>query len=418
MDERTLRLRVGVVVLAAVLVTGILVMLMGDMPFPGSQKKVIYILFPEAPGVSVGTPVRKSGITIGRVSRVELLKPEGVRVTTDIDSQFSVLDTEYCRVGTTSLLGDALLEFVPGTNATPGRPLENGAEIQNGIVAGNPMSVVVNLEHDIRLALQSFRDAGHEVQRAASTLNAAVSNNDDQIPRIMQKSERALDQFNNTMATMNDLFGDPELRNGLKQTMRDVPQLFAEARDTLRQANEGFAGMKSATDRAAKNLENLENFTRPLGERGPQLVDNLDGSLANVNALLEQLVEFTDNLNSKQGTLGRLMNDEELYQRLNRSLANVEEITFKVKPILDNVTILTDKLARDPRQLGLKGALDGRPLGVGAKQASYGGDSFIQGNGYEYGESEYCPPSQLQSAPAQGLPVQSSSRPAMPILKR
>jgi phospholipid/cholesterol/gamma-HCH transport system substrate-binding protein len=407
MDERTLRLRVGVVVLAAILVTGILVMLMGDMPLPGGSKKVIYVLFPEAPGVAVGTPVRKSGITIGRVSRVELLKPTGVRVTTDIDPQYTLLDSEYCRVGTASLLGDALLEFVPGVDSKNARPLEHGAEIQNGVVAGNPMNVVVNLEHDIKLALRSFQEAGTEVQRAASTLNSAVANNDDQIPRIMQKSERALDQFNNTMATMNDLFGDPELRAGLKQSLRDMPLLFSEARDTLRQANEGFAGMKNVTDRASRNLENLENFTRPLGERGPQLVENLDGSLANVNALLEQLVEFSDNLNSRQGTLGRLMNDEELYQKLNRSLENLEELTFKAKPIMDNVTILTDKLARDPRQLGLKGALDGRPLGVGAKQASYGGESFIQGNGYDYSEDVYCPPSAMQM-----------SRPAQPVLKR
>lgn len=407
MDERTLRLRVGVVVLAAILVTGILVMLMGDMPFPGGTKKVIYVIFPTAPGVDVGTPVRKSGITIGRVSRVELLKPTGVRVTTDIDPQYTLLESEFCRVGTSSLLGDALLEFVPGPDAQNAKPLEHGAEIQNGIVAGNPANVVVNLENDIRNALMSIRSAGEEVRVAASTLNSAVANNDDQIPRIMQKSELALDQFNLTMRSMNDLFGDPELRAGLKQTMRDVPQLFAEARSTLQQANEGFAGMKEATTRASRNLENLENFTKPLGERGPQLVENLDGSLANVNALLEQLVEFSDNLNSRQGTLGRLMNDEELYQKLNRSLENLEELTFKAKPIMENVTILTDKLARDPRQLGLKGALDGRPLGVGAKHASYGGDSFIQGNGYEYGEEVYCPPSATQA-----------SKPAMPVLKR
>ncbi len=407
MDERTLRLRVGVVVLAAILVTGILVMLMGDMPLPGGSKKVIYVLFPEAPGVAVGTPVRKSGITIGRVSRVELLKPTGVRITTDIDPQYQLLDSEYCRVGTSSLLGDALLEFVPGLDSRNAKPLEHGSEIQNGVVAGNPINAFANLEPDIRAVLATMREAGEQIRVASTTLNNAIANNDDQIPRIMQKSELALDQFNKTMKTMDNMFGDPQLQNGLKQTLRDVPQLFAEARETLRQANEGFAGMKTVTDRASRNLENLENFTRPLGERGEQLVNNLDGSLANVNALLEQLVEFTDNLNSKQGTLGRLMNDEELYQKLNRSLTNIEEITFQVKPIMANVTTLTDKLARDPRQLGLKGALDGRPLGVGAKQVGYGGETFIQGNGYEYGEDVYCPPSALHS-----------SRAAMPVLKR
>jgi hypothetical protein len=125
--------------------------------------------------------------------------------------------------------------------------------------------------------------------------------------------------------------------------------------------------MKSASDRAEANLANLENFTRPLGERGPQLVDNLDGSLANINELLEQLVAFSDNLNNREGTLGRLLNDDEMYLRLERTLINAEDITSRIKPILDDVRIFSDKIARDPRQLGLKGALDQRPLGVGTK---------------------------------------------------
>jgi phospholipid/cholesterol/gamma-HCH transport system substrate-binding protein len=409
MDERTLRLRVGVVVLAAILVTGILVMLMGDMPFPGGSKRVIYVIFPTAPGVDVGTPVRKSGITIGRVSRVELLNPTGVRVTMDIDSKYTVTDSEFCRVGTASLLGDALLEFVPGPDSRTAKPLEHGAEIQNGIVAGDPMQTFVSLEPDLRRMLATMNQAGEEVRRAAETLNAAVANNDDQIPRLMQKTELALDQFNITMRSMNELVGDPELRSGLKQALRDVPQLFNDARNTLQTVSKSFEGIQMVAERASKNMENLENFTRPLGERGPQLVENLDGSLANVNALLEQLVEFTDNLNSRQGTLGRLMNDEELYQKLNRSLANIEEITYKVKPILDNAHIISEKVARDPRMLGLKGMVDPRPLGVGAKQASYGGDTFIYGNGYGLEEELYCPPSATQL---------NMSRPASPVLKR
>jgi phospholipid/cholesterol/gamma-HCH transport system substrate-binding protein len=50
-------------------------------------------------------------------------------------------------------------------------------------------------------------------------------------------------------------------------------------------------------------------------------------------------------------------------------LANTEEITSRIKPILDDLRIFSDKIARDPRQLGLKGALDHRPIGVGAKGA-------------------------------------------------
>ncbi|ADB16808.1 Mammalian cell entry related domain protein [Pirellula staleyi DSM 6068] len=378
MDERTLRFRVGVVVLIAAIITGILVTRLGDMPFPGTSTYEVSVLFPTAPGVTVGTPVRKSGVSIGRVTQVELMKPSGVRVSTDIDSRYVILDSELCRIATASVLGDAVLEFVPG-NAVVANPqqLTDGSEIQNGVVAGNPLDVLVNLETDMRIALRSIQEASNRVGQTASNLNAVVANNDDQLPRLFQKTEKALDQFNTTMSTINTVFGDPELRDGMKQSLNDVPKLLAEARVTLQNANEAFEGFKSVSERADRNLANLENFTKPLGERGGQIAENLDGSLSNVNQLLEQLVEFTDGLNSREGTLGRLMNDGELYDRLNRTLANAEDITSRIKPILDDVRIFSDKIARDPRQLGVKGAIDRRPLGVGTKPAVYNdGESY------------------------------------------
>src|SRR6185369_17846365 len=103
------------------------------------------------------------------------------------------------------------------------------------------------------------------------------------------------------------------------------PNLVRDANMAMAKANAAFDSMKLASDRAALNLENLTNFTKPLGERGPQLVDNLDGSLSNINELLEQLVTFTDNLNSREGTLGRLLNDPALYLKLERTLSNAED---------------------------------------------------------------------------------------------
>jgi phospholipid/cholesterol/gamma-HCH transport system substrate-binding protein len=306
------------------------------------------------------------------VTNVELLQPSGVRVTAKIDSNRTILDSDLCRISSASVLGDAIIEFVSADPPVPGaEPLTGGTEITNGIVQGNPLDVLVNLETDMRSALGSVNRAGSEVELAARNLNTAIANNDDQIPRLAQKAERALDQFSTAMTSINDVFGDPMLRDGLKSTLTQMPELMQEARGTLQKADEAFDGFKTVSERASRNLENLENFTRPLGERGPQIVDNLDGSLANVNELLEQLVTFTDGLNSRQGTLGRILHDDTLYRRLDNTLANAEEITARLKPILSDIRIFSDKIARDPRQLGLKGAIDRRPLGTGTKGAPF-----------------------------------------------
>jgi phospholipid/cholesterol/gamma-HCH transport system substrate-binding protein len=387
MDDRVLRLRVGVVVLAAALITAFLVARFGDLPLPGGGTYTIYVRFPRAPGITQGSPVRMSGVQIGRVTELTLLEPTGVRVTAEIDKNRKIMDSDVCWITSASVLGDSVLEFVPPDRVSPtANPVEPNTEIINGRVSANPLEAFTNIEPALQGAMLSVREAGGEVAATARNLNNVIANNQDQLPRIAQKTEQALDRFMVAMQNINNLVDDPQAQQDFKQSLRDFPQLVRDANVTLGRANSAFDSMKLASDRASTNLANLENFTRPLGERGPQLVDNLDGSLANINELLEQLVTFTDNLNSREGSLGRLLNDPALYLRLERTLANAEEITAGIKPILSDIRVFSDKIARDPRQLGLKGALDRRPIGTGAKGNPLGGGHeepiIVEGGGY------------------------------------
>jgi phospholipid/cholesterol/gamma-HCH transport system substrate-binding protein len=250
------------------------------------------------------------------------------------------------------------------------KPLEDRTEIINGRVSANPLETLTDLQPNLQNAMISVRNAGGEVAAAARGISIALSNYQDQMPRVAQKAEIALDQFSSAMTNVNSIFDDPQMRADLKESLRELPQTLRTLDSSLNKANGAFDSMKLASDRAALNLANLENFTRPLGQRGPQLVDNLDGSLANINQLLEQLVTFTDNLNSREGTLGRILNDDAIYMRLERVLANAEDITARVKPVIGDIRVFSDKIARDPRQLGLKGALDRRPSNTGTKSLS------------------------------------------------
>jgi phospholipid/cholesterol/gamma-HCH transport system substrate-binding protein len=388
MDDRVLRLRVGVVVLAAALITAFLVARFGDLPLPGGGTYTIFVRFPRAPGVTQGSPVRMSGVQIGRVTSLELMQPTGVRVIAEIDRNRTILDCDACWITSASVLGDSVLEFVPPDRIPTGaQPLDPGTEITNGRVAANPLEAFTNIEPALQAAMLSVRDAGSEVAATARNLNNTIANNQDQLPRIAQKTERALDEFTFAMNNINGLIGDPKTRQEAAEALRLFPQLVRDANLTLGKATAAFDSMKLASDRASLNLDNLANFTKPLGERGPQLVNNLDGSLANINELLEQLVTFTDNLNSREGSLGRMLNDPALYNKLERTLSNAEDLTARMKPILDDVRIFSDKIARDPRQLGLKGALDRRPVGTGNKSLSHGSGHdapiMVDGGGYD-----------------------------------
>ena len=73
MDERMMQFRVGVVVLFVALIAAFLTLLFGHFPAAfGRRTYTIYIDFAQAPGIDRETPIRKAGVLIGRVYKVEL----------------------------------------------------------------------------------------------------------------------------------------------------------------------------------------------------------------------------------------------------------------------------------------------------------------------------------------------------------
>jgi phospholipid/cholesterol/gamma-HCH transport system substrate-binding protein len=376
MDERVIQFRVGVVVVAATTIAIILIMLFGASPKLFQPTYTLYIKFPEAPGVTADTPVRKSGVLIGRVSAVRLLDEGGVVLTLKIDRQFPLRTNEVCRISSGSLVtGDAVLEFVIAEpQAVQPQVLKDGDYLANGQVTSDPLKVLVNMEDEMSSTFSSIEGASYEIANAAAevtrlagSVNSVVSDNQDQIGRVMQRSEQALDRFHHAMISVDELVGDPELREKLRRSLDEFPEVIADARLTLAETRRTMEGFDQVSQRAVQNLENLEGLTRPLGEKGEELVASAERTLNNADEVLTQLVQFGQRLNNPEGSLGRFTADSELYERLNRSAGNIEDISRRLKPIVEDVRVFTDKIATDPRQLGVKGALDRRPSGTGTK---------------------------------------------------
>src|SRR4051812_49647448 len=89
MAERSLRLRLGVFVGLTFVGLAGLVVLFGGAPRLFSTDVKYSLLFPEAPGITPGTPIRKSGVRIGEVTGVELDPDSGlVRVRVSVNRKY------------------------------------------------------------------------------------------------------------------------------------------------------------------------------------------------------------------------------------------------------------------------------------------------------------------------------------------
>ena len=351
MSDRVMQFRVGVVVLATAIIAGILIVLFGDLPSLVQATYPVRMSFTDARGIANGTPVRKNGILVGRVASVALDERGGVSVVADIDAYVPVYRDEQPRIAAT-LLGDAEIQLVPGVIRPP-RQKVAADEVLTGAVSSDPFDAFATLEPKLGTALESLTEASVAVTKLSGDIDRLLLGNYDGFGKLVRKTEKALDDFSVAMANINDVMGDPQARANIKQTLNEMPEVLADLRGTVQ-------GMGSTLDSADRNLRNLEGLTRPLGERGAGMVAQIDVTIGRLYEVLQQAVFFTKALNESDGTLGRLVRDPRVYEDLAAAAANVKDISRELRPIVDDVRVFSDKIARHPEQLGVRGALDRR----------------------------------------------------------
>ena len=363
MDERTIQFRVGVLVVATVIITTILIALLGGFPTGLNTSKIVYVKFKSAPGVTINTPVRKSGILVGRVVNVELQDDATVLVTTRLDQHQKIMTNENCRIATGNFLGDSMLEFVPSpVPGLPREPLANGALLQ-GVVSADALSAMGNalqqfddLAFSLKGTLSSIQSAGADIGQVAQNLNVVVTNNQDQFNRILGKTEQALGRFDTAMVSVNQVVGDDELARKLNDAMGQIPELLTDARAVMN-------ALEQVAKSAEENLDNLQGITKPIEQQGEEMVTALTSSLQRVDLVLAELQTFTKAINDSEGTIGQLIHNPELYHRINQAAANIEQITYQLEPIIYDVRVTTDKIARNPGRI-LRGAIGRQQSGL------------------------------------------------------
>ncbi len=364
MDERSMKFRVGVMILATILSVAIIVLLfMGSSPLRSTY--TIYIKFKYAPGVSGGTPVRKAGIRIGTVRNVEL-DDSGVTVTADIESGRHLYSNELCKVTNSFPIGDASLEFVRDGNFQGEKvvALENGAQLQgqttqdlSGSIAGLPKQAGETLatlnaagqdlhdllgdakfRGDIKQAMAKMPPAFDRIGQTFASLDNSMQNLDRLIAKL-EKGMDKLDQASGNLAKFSQDLNDPQ--NSVGALLHDNKDLYRHVK-----------GVAANLDELSGKLIDPQNSLGALLQDKRELYRHVNGVAANLD-------ELTGKLNDPQNSLGALLHDnKDLYQHVNRLAKNIDDLSRDLKPIVDNVWVFTDKIARHPGDLGVRGALE------------------------------------------------------------
>ncbi|HTU16788.1 MAG TPA: MlaD family protein [Gemmataceae bacterium] len=312
MNDRGMRLGIGLFVLVALLLLGALVVMFGSLPSYFKRSNTYTIRFVDAPGVGPGTPVRRSGVRIGEVQDVTLDDERGiVRVRVAIDPRFTIRRNEQPTLQVGLLGSDVTIDFVPVA-------AEEGEQVDRSVL--EPGSEVVGVRPaNVNTLLNR---ASEVAPTAQDTLN--------EIRRSLQRLDRLAPVADETMREYRDL---------AKDIRRNIPALERtnqEYQDLAKDVRKALPGVQ-------RDLDDFGAAARNWSQLGERLNVWAQGNL-------ENLTKAIDNLNTALTRIGNVVNEEN-QRNLATTLKNISTASQRFNSISRNLDAILEDSRPLPKQM-------------------------------------------------------------------
>lgn len=274
--------------IALVAIVGILVMYFGINFLKGmnlfSTNNTYFITFDDIQGLGASTPIYADGYKVGTVDGLEYdYKENGpIKVKVDIVKDLRIPQGSKAEI-VKDLMGNLQVNLLLANN--PRERVEPGGIIP-GAVNGGMMDKAANL-----------------------------------VPVV----EKMLPKLDSILTSVNALLADP----ALAASLHNVETITSNLTVSTRELNTLMAGLNKQVPgmigKANGVLDNTNRLTANLASLDVQ------GTLNKVNQTLESAHQFTEKLNSNQGSLGLLMNDTKLYDNLTSTMSHADSLVIDLK---------------------------------------------------------------------------------------
>lgn len=264
-----------------------------------SSENEFYAKYDKVDGLAVSKPVLVNGYQVGRVSALTLLESGQILAQFKIDPKYEIPKNTVARLESTDLLGSKAVIF----------------------------------------------DLGNSLQYAVDgdTLNANVQANIlEQVEPVQKKAQVIISRLDSVLTSIN-LILNPDFQKNVNRSFASIARTLETLESTSQTVNSAVGVQARRIDVILANAESISNNLKNNNEKITSMLKNMDSftdqlakanfkqTLDNANKAVGELQMVVNKINSGNGSIGLLLNDTKLYDNLNNSAKNLDNLMIDVK---------------------------------------------------------------------------------------
>ena len=255
------------------------------------NNKIVHTIYDEVEGLVVGAKVTINGLVIGNVSMIDFL-PGSTKIVV-------------------SMRIDKDLNFSPNSKAV---------FYEAGLIGGKAISI--EPVFDSKNIIKSNDTIASDVKPGLTELI------NRQIAPLQEKIESMLTSVDSLFSGISNVL-NYETQNNLKNTLENLSQsvnnINMSSEALIEVIDENRSALNISFKNAANATKNINELTDSLSKIDfTNTFNKLSESLNNINIILSKV-------ENGEGTLGKFINSEELYQNLSQSSKELEELLSDLK---------------------------------------------------------------------------------------
>ncbi|HET6244511.1 MAG: MCE family protein [Bacteroidetes bacterium] len=269
-------------------------------------QRTFYAIYNNIDGLTTSNPVFVNGMSVGHVTKIELLpgKTGDIMVTFTVDHQeLQIPVKSTAKIASMDLLGSKSIEIILGH---ADEFYQSGDTLRSSVQVS--LTEEVNRQvAPLKLKAESLISSVDSVMTIVQTvLNKETISN---LASSFESLNKTMSSLEKTAYRLDTVVGEEKSRiNSIMANMESITNNF---RDNNAQLSRIITNMGSITDSLAKA--------------------NIASTINNADLALAQAKNILDKINRGEGSMGMLINNNELYKNLEKSSAEMEKLIIDMR---------------------------------------------------------------------------------------
>ena len=259
----------------------------------------VYVGFNKVTGLAPQAEVLYAGVHAGRV---ESVRPDGrgVEVTIAVDPSIKIPRDAAVTIGSSGVMGDKYISILPEKSISP-EYLENGDFI--------------------------------------------VGQDERGIDTVIEQAGKTLESVQQLLASVNDIVGNPKLKDSMLKSAVNVRDITANIRDMTAaisrivvrnedQADAMMANLVSATASMNQAMDTISRMADDVSDDG--------ATAANLKLAIVNLRKTSEDISASASAIRDVVTDPEKQKQIDHIISNAEDITKRGRKVMDKIGKVSD----------------------------------------------------------------------------